>query len=163
MGNVQTDHAAAMPSHGGDAHLSAADGLIQLSHLVQGIHARVSARHDLTPVQARLLCVLAFGPRRMVDLATCFGVETAALTGLVDRAERRGLVTRVPVPGDRRALHVTLTGAGQQAARAFHAAATEELEQMISPLTEPDQETFRRAMDTIIVASQGSAPTCESR
>jgi DNA-binding MarR family transcriptional regulator len=32
----------------------------------------------------------------MGDLAQCFGVEKAALTGLVDRVERRGLATRSP-------------------------------------------------------------------
>jgi DNA-binding MarR family transcriptional regulator len=45
----------------------------------------------------------------MTELARCCGVEKAALTGLVDRAERRGLAERTPVPGDRRALRVTLT------------------------------------------------------
>lgn len=38
-------------------------------------------------------------------------------TGLVqlrDRAERRGLARRVPVPGDRRALQATLTDTGRR-------------------------------------------------
>ncbi len=82
----------------------ATTGLFQLACLVQGTYARVSERHDLTPVQARLLCILADGPRGMAELARCFEVEKAALTGLIDRAERRGLVKRSPVPGDRRAL-----------------------------------------------------------
>jgi hypothetical protein len=58
--------------------------------LVQNIHGRISERHDLTPVQAKLLCVLVFGPRGMAELAQLFGVEKAALTGLVDRAGGRG-------------------------------------------------------------------------
>lgn len=91
------------------AHLDAAAGLIQLTGLVQGIFARIADRHDLTPVQAKLLCVVADGPRGMADLAQCFAVEKAALTGLVDRVDRRGLAKRTPVPADRRALHVKLT------------------------------------------------------
>ena len=86
--------------------------LVQLTMLVQAIYARVAERHDLTPVQARLLCQLLDGPRGMAELARCFGVEKAALTGLTDRAERRGLARRSPVAGDRRALQVTLTDAG---------------------------------------------------
>lgn len=136
-----------------DGDLDAANGLIQLSRLVQGIHARISERHDLTPVQARLLCVLAFGPRGMADLAQCFGVEKAALTGLVDRAERRGLVRRAPVPDDRRALRVMLTDTGHQAAAAFHAEATAELNQLLAPLAPRDRERFRSAMTKIIAAS----------
>jgi hypothetical protein len=68
---------------------AAGDRLIQLCSLVQGIYARVSERHDLTPVHARLVYVLAFGPQGMAELARCFGVERATLTGLVDRAEQR--------------------------------------------------------------------------
>ncbi len=135
---------------GGEEHLGAADGLIQLSRMVQGIHARISDRNDLTPVQARLICVLAFGPRGMAELAQCFGVEKATLTGLVDRAEQRGLVRRSPVPGDRRALRVTLTDTGRQAATAFHAEPTEELNHLLSPLAPRDREHLRRAMAKII-------------
>ena len=84
----------------------------ELSRLVQAAFTRVAALHDLTPVQGRLLCVLAQAPRGMAELARAFGVERAALTGLVDRAERRGLVERRAVPGDRRAVSVSLTPDG---------------------------------------------------
>ena len=134
----------------GVEHLDAGDGLIQLCRLVQGIYARVSERNGLTPVHARLLCVLAFGPQGMAELARCFGVEKATLTGLVDRAEQRGLVRRSPVPGDRRALHVTLTDTGHEAAIAFHTEATEELNQLLSALPATDREDFRRSLAKII-------------
>jgi DNA-binding MarR family transcriptional regulator len=134
--------------------LHAGDGLIQLCRLVQSIYARVSARHDLTPVHARLICVLAFGPRGMAELARCFGVEKATLTGLVDRAEQRGLVRRSPVPGDRRALHVTLTDTGRRAATAFHTEATEELDQLLSALPSTDRENFRGYIAKIIAVRQ---------
>jgi DNA-binding MarR family transcriptional regulator len=136
--------------------LDDADRLVQLSRLVQGAFARIADRHHLTPVQARLLCVLAQGPRGMTELARCCGVEKAALTGLVDRAERRGLAERAPVPGDRRALRVTLTDAGRRAAAAFHAEVTAELNQLLSPLPSQDRERFRTAMATI---SQAAGPT----
>ena len=129
--------------------LDDADVLVQLSRLVQGAFARIADRHDLTPVQGRLLCVLAQGPRGMTELARCCGVEKAALTGLVDRAERRGLAERAPVPGDRRALRVTLTDAGRQSAAAFHAEVTIELRHLLSPLAPKDREQFRTAMATI--------------
>lgn len=134
-------------------HLGAADGLIQLSRLVQDIHGRVSERHQLPPVQAKLLCVLVSGPRGMAELAQLFGVERAALTGLVDRAERRGLARRVTVPGDRRALRVTLTDAGRRAAVAFHADATEELNQLLSPLALADREHFRSVIAQVVAAA----------
>ena len=134
--------------------LDAADGLIQLCRVVQAVHARISERHDLTPVQARLICVLAFGPRGMAELAQCLGVEKATLTGVVDRAEQRSLVRRSPVPGDRRALHATLTDTGRLAATAFHAEATEQLNHLLSSLPVRDRENFRRSMAKIIAGQQ---------
>jgi DNA-binding MarR family transcriptional regulator len=148
------------PSPSMGQRLDAAEELIQLSRIVQDIHARTSQRHGLPPVQAKLLCVLAFGPRGMAELAKCFGVEKAALTGLVDRAERRGFVSRSPVTGDRRALRVTLTSSGRQAAAAFHADASAELNQLLSPLAPSDREDFRTALAKIITTrTQPPAPT----
>jgi DNA-binding MarR family transcriptional regulator len=135
----------------------AATGLVALSGLVQGLYAHISQRHDLTPVQAKLLCILAEGPRGMADLAQCFGVEKAALTGLVDRAERRGLVKRMPVHGDRRALRVTLTEVGRRSASAFHGDVTAELEHLLSPLTPRERDHFREAMAAIIAQCRARA------
>jgi DNA-binding MarR family transcriptional regulator len=136
------------------AAMHPAEGFIQLSRLVQGIFVRISERHHLTAAQARLLCVLAAGPRGMAELARCFGVEKAALTGLVDRAERRGLARRSPVPDDRRALRVTLTDAGRRAAAAFHADTTQELTRLLAPLSPADRENFRSSMGMIITSAE---------
>jgi DNA-binding MarR family transcriptional regulator len=124
--------------------------LLRLATMVQASYACVAERHDLTPVQARLLCVLLDGPRGLADLAHCFGVEKAALTGLMDRAERRGLARRSPVPGDRRALQATLTEAGRRAAAAFHADVGAELSRLIAPLAPAEREDFGAAMAQII-------------
>jgi DNA-binding MarR family transcriptional regulator len=146
------------PHTGADVtDVDAAAGLLQLTGLVQNIYARVSERHDLTPVQAKLLCVLLDGPRGMAELAQSFGVEKAALTGLMDRAERRGIAQRSPVPGDRRALQVTLTDAGHRAATAFHAEVNAELSGLIAPLAPHDREHFRTTMAKVI-AECGEAP-----
>ena len=133
-----------------DTDADVANGLIQLTTVVQAVYARVSERHDLTPAQARLLCHLLDGPRGMAELARCFGVEKAALTGLMDRAERRGLAQRSPVPGDRRALQVTLTEAGHHAAAAFLSEVSAELGRLTSSLAPPDREHFRSTMAEII-------------
>ena len=142
------------------ADIDVATGLVQLTTLVQAVYARVSERHDLTPAQARLLCHLLDGPRGMAELARCFGVEKAALTGLMDRAERRGLARRSPVPGDRRALQVTLTDAGHQAAAAFHAEVGAELNRLIAPLAPHDREHFRNTMAEIIASCRTSRDHC---
>jgi DNA-binding MarR family transcriptional regulator len=133
-------------------------GLVRLSFLIQEIYARVSERHDLTPVQAKLLCVVADGPRGMADLANHFGVERAALTGLVDRVERRGLAERTAVPGDRRALHVAPTETGCQAAFAFKAEIEQELRALVADLSPELGEHLREALAQIVGAHPQGCP-----
>ncbi|OLF07150.1 hypothetical protein BLA60_28480 [Actinophytocola xinjiangensis] len=140
----------------GQADIAA--GLVQLTMLVQEIYARTSVRHDLTAVQARLLCVLLDGPRGMAELAQAFNVERAALTGLMDRAERRGLARRSPVPGNRRAVQVTLTDAGRAAATAFHAEIGDQLSKLVEPLPTEGRELFGAALDAIVSQYQQRRP-----
>src|ERR1700727_71995 len=82
--------------------LSPADGLAQLSFVVQGMLEHRAAEHGLSIIQARLLGVLRDRTPTMNDLARLLGLDKSSVTGLVDRAERRGLVMRVPSTTDRR-------------------------------------------------------------
>jgi DNA-binding MarR family transcriptional regulator len=157
------DRAAQRPAP--EPELEAALGLVQLSGLVQAAFAHVAENHELSPLQGRLLCVLAEAPRGMAELARIFDVEKATVTGLVDRAERRGLVERAPVPGDRRAVSVTLTQYGARSAAEFHAEVTAQLQLLLAPLTPADREQFRSSMATIaqsagLTASWGGCRTC---
>lgn len=138
------------------AGLDTAAALIQLTSLIQGVYARIAAQHDLTPVQAKMLCIVAESPRSMGDLAQCFGVEKAALTGLVDRAQRRGLARRSPAPTDRRAVHVTPTDAGRRQAAAFHAEVSAALEGLLTPLSPREREQFRRGMTKLLAAARNA-------
>ena len=128
-----------------DAH-PVADGLIRLSALTQSVFTRTAERHGLPAAQARLLCMLAAGPRRMSELAELLGIEKAALTGLADRAERRGLVARTAVPGDRRAVSVALTPQGREVAEGFHRDVSASLGQLTDVLPPDERERFRRSL-----------------
>lgn len=66
-----------------------------------------SATSSLT--QLRLLGVLRDRRPRMTELAAFLGLDKSTLSGLVDRAERRGLVARDKNPQDRRVVDVFLT------------------------------------------------------
>jgi MarR family transcriptional regulator, lower aerobic nicotinate degradation pathway regulator len=93
--------------------LTPVDGLAQLSFLVHGLlEARVSER-ELSMIQARLLGVLRDRRPTMQELARLLSLDKSSVTGLVDRAEARGLVVRVPSESDRRVVRVSLTDAGR--------------------------------------------------
>jgi MarR family transcriptional regulator, organic hydroperoxide resistance regulator len=67
---------------------------------------------DLHPAQAGALLQLA-SPLPMNELAARLACDNSNVTGLIDRLEARGLVTRHPSSDDRRVKHVVLTDAGR--------------------------------------------------
>jgi DNA-binding MarR family transcriptional regulator len=82
-------------------------------------------------------------------LTGLLGIEKAALTGLADRAERRGLIARTAVPGDRRALSVALTPSGANAAAAFHRELSAELTRLTDVLPPAECARFGRSLARI--------------
>ena len=131
--------------------LSPVDGLAQLSFLIQGLLERRAAEHDLSIIQTRLLGVLRDRKPTMNELARFLGLDKSSVTGLVDRAERRGLVARVPSTTDRRAVLVSLTDEGRsfvsQAAAAFEA----DVSALLSRLPPRERETLARIVSRLLV------------
>jgi MarR family transcriptional regulator, lower aerobic nicotinate degradation pathway regulator len=108
-----------------DELFSPTDALAQLSFAVLGMLERRAAEHDLSMAQVRLLGILRDRTPTMNELARLMELDKSSITGLVERAERRGLVLRVPSATDRRSVLVRLTTGGRemvsQAARLFAA------------------------------------------
>ncbi len=89
----RTAPASASPS--GEADLGLVDALAQLSFAVQGALTRVAAAHDASIIQTRLLGILRDRHPTITELAAFLQLDKSSVTGLVDRAEERGLVRRV--------------------------------------------------------------------
>jgi MarR family transcriptional regulator, organic hydroperoxide resistance regulator len=69
---------------------------------------------DLTPSEINALANLADCRERTVsELGTAVGARPTTLTGVLDRLERRGYITRGARPGDRRAVLIELTLPGR--------------------------------------------------
>jgi DNA-binding MarR family transcriptional regulator len=94
--------------------LGLVDGLAQLSFLIQGMLVDRAAGHDLSIIQTRLLGVLRDREPTMKELALLLDLDKSSATGLVNRAEARGLVRRAASPNDRRAIRVALTAKGRR-------------------------------------------------
>ena len=145
-----------MPSRSAPApargQLSPVDGLAQLSFVILGMLEHRAAAHDLSIIQTRLLGVLRDRQPTMNELARLLGLDKSSVTGLVDRAERRGLVVRVPSAADRRAVLVRLTDDGRalvsQAAARFGA----DVLAMLDRLPPRDRATLSRLVSRLLVA-----------
>ena len=102
--------------------------LQRATHLTVHALALRLGKLDLSPSEINALANLADGHSRTVSaLGAAAGTRPATLTGILDRLERRGLITRGTKPRDRRAVLIELTPAGRRSARTI-AAAIDDLE-----------------------------------
>jgi MarR family transcriptional regulator, lower aerobic nicotinate degradation pathway regulator len=134
------------------AQLSAVDGLAQISFLVQGLLQRLAGEHGLSITQARLLGVLRDREPTMTELATVLELDKSSITGLADRAERRGLVVRSAAEEDRRSLRVTLTRRGRSLVSEVADRFAAEIASLLKDLPQGDQTAFAALLSQVLVA-----------
>jgi DNA-binding MarR family transcriptional regulator len=130
--------------------LSLVDSLAQTSFLVQGVIRRVGAGHDLSVVQLRLLGILRDREPGVLALARHLELDKSSVSGLVDRAERRGLVERIADRDDGRAVRVRLTREGRALAQRAAAEASTELEAATAMLTNPQHRQLASLLTRIV-------------
>ncbi len=86
-----------------------------------GLIISKAAPMPLTQAEAIVLAhLLENQPSTMSHIHRAFGHKRSTLTGIVDRLVERGLVTREPAPGDRRAVVVQLSRKGLSVAGSIH-------------------------------------------
>jgi DNA-binding MarR family transcriptional regulator len=129
--------------------------LVGLSVLIQRRYAQICADHDLTPAQAQLLCMIKDQPLGMSQLAKVMGLAKNGLSGLVDRAEKRGLVCRETPGHDRRAVTLSVTPLGRQTVGALFADVNARLPDILDSLPAEDQQAVDRLL-TAIAAVTGA-------
>ena len=135
--------------------LGLVDALVRLSHAVQHEFGDASRSLELTPQQGQLLCVLAPGPLGLTDLGQVLHLERSSLTGLVDRVERRGLLTRHRDGPDRRACRVALTGTGLDLAHEVHAEVSRRLERLAGGLAPRRRAQLREIAVELLEQGRG--------
>ncbi|MDQ1040123.1 DNA-binding MarR family transcriptional regulator [Streptomyces sp. V3I8] len=135
------------------------DKLFWLSVLIQRRYAQICAEYDLTSLQATLLCAVKDEPRQMAYLATSLGMTKNALSQLVDRIERRHLVSRASSEQDRRVIMLSVTPTGKVLAEAVFAETTKRLPDVAENLDADDQRDLERLATAIVDASGVSAST----
>src|SRR3984957_15711419 len=132
--------------------LSPADGLAQLSFLIHGLIERRARQHDLSITQMRLLGVLRDRRPTMNELARLLDLDKSSVTGLIDRAKRRGLVERCPPAADRRAVLVRLTDQGRRLAAGAAARFGADVSVLLQLLAPADRDALAGLISELLVA-----------
>jgi MarR family transcriptional regulator, lower aerobic nicotinate degradation pathway regulator len=134
-----------------DAQLTTVDGLAQLSFLIQRLLERRAAEQDLSIIQTRLLGVLRDRQPTMNELAKLLDLDKSSVTGLVDRAERRGLVRRIPSQEDRRAVMVALTQQGRSLISRAAADFEADVSALLARVSPRDREALSALVSRVLV------------
>jgi MarR family transcriptional regulator, lower aerobic nicotinate degradation pathway regulator len=111
----------------------------------------VAAEHDLSLTQLRVLGILRDREPTMAELANFTGLERSTISGLIDRAAQRGLVSRIADPHDGRSVRVTLT----ESARRLVPEITAAVGARISPLTSRLSNVEQKRLTELLTKTLG--------
>jgi DNA-binding MarR family transcriptional regulator len=130
------------------------DALAQTAYAVMAVLNRAAAEHDLSLTQLRVLAILRDRRLRMAMLADHLGLEKSTMTGLVDRAEKRGLLARAPSATDGRAVEVFLAPGGTELVEPIYRRVAE----LLTPLTETLPAAERQQLRSLLEGMLGPNP-----
>ena len=88
----------------------------------------------------------------MNELARLLGLDKSSISGLVDRAERRGLVARIPSAEDKRTVLVGLTDEGRSLVSRAAACFGADLTAMLDLLPPSDRDALSGIVTRLLVA-----------
>jgi DNA-binding MarR family transcriptional regulator len=140
-----------------------------VGYLVRRLTAILTARiesafapHDFTLTQWSVLMHLRDGLATTAsDLATAFQHDSGALTRLLDRLERRGLIVRRRSVRDRRVVALALTPAGHKTIKALLPVVVAEMNAALAPLSHAEFERFRGTLVRVLDHAQRDRPAAE--
>ena len=116
------------------------DTIVQLSWSIHDVLDDVARAHGLSTSVLRLLAILRSREPEMLELARHLGIDKSSLSGLVARAETRGLVERTPSAADRRRFTVRLTALGRREAARGEAEVYRRLGEFLAAVSPRDLE-----------------------
>jgi DNA-binding MarR family transcriptional regulator len=126
------------------------DALVQAAFMTMAVLNKVGADNDLSLTQLRVLAILRDRRLRMTALADYLGLEKSTMTGLVDRAEKKGLLERAANAGDGRAVDVFLSPGGAELAERLYAQVGRALSPMTSELDPGRQRQLQELLERML-------------
>lgn len=90
------------------------------------------------------------------SLANAVGADRSTMVPIIDRLERRGLLERQAVPGDRRAHALRLAKSGLERMRRFRQTVVEHEKQLATGLTAAERQLLLDLLRRLRLAGEGS-------
>lgn len=137
---------------------AAFDALVETSFAVHDLLVRTADVHGLSLIQLRLLGILRDREPSMLQLARHLNLEKSSASGLIGRAQQRGLITRTPGTDDRRTIHVAITPTGRQIIAEVEDALAQPAADLLVPLSPRQRRQLTRLLRRLLGDSQLGAP-----
>lgn len=145
-----------------DSQLTAVWASIERLQRVAGrIDERIGDELDLTEVAARALLAVAEGCRTVSAVADRCGRHVSTASRLVDVLVQRDLVLREEDTEDRRAVRLTLTPAGEDAAARIRHVSLDLLTASLADLDPADVDELARLLDQLAAAVEQRSPALD--
>ena len=124
--------------------------LQRATHVTLQVLGTELAELALTASEVNVLANLADGRARTVsELGVAAGVRPTTLTGVLDRLEQKGHLTRAPRAGDRRAVEISLTSTGADSAGRVQRAFAELEERALAGIAPGSLKQARRVLTAL--------------
>jgi DNA-binding MarR family transcriptional regulator len=89
----------------------------------------------------------------MAELGRLLNLDKSSMTGLVDRAERRGIVRRTHDPKDGRSYRIVLSEEGRRVAATLEGEVSKQIAALTAGLSDGEQEQLSLFASRIIIRS----------
>ncbi|SHH96006.1 MarR family winged helix-turn-helix transcriptional regulator [Pollutimonas bauzanensis] len=132
-----------------------ADALATTAFVTMAVINKIGAENDLSLSLIRVLGILWDRRPRMAELADYLGLEKQTMSGLIARAEKRGLVARAPNKEDGRATDVFLTSDGAKLVKRLHVQGQRALAPLIEQLSASDQQLLQELLQRMLETRKG--------
>ncbi len=154
------DRSTSLPPEIADYKLDESVGYLMTrakSALSNTITQHTMAELGITSTQASVLFLLATGRcAAAVDVARDYGIDASAVTRLIDRLEKRGLLLRNRSAEDRRVVRLELTDEGYALAARMPAIFKNAVNSMIQGFTAEETDLLRNLLHRMLQNAGGS-------
>ncbi|WP_093220339.1 MULTISPECIES: MarR family winged helix-turn-helix transcriptional regulator [unclassified Variovorax] len=132
-----------------------ANALVTTAFVTMAVINKIGAENDLSLSLIRVLGILWDRRPRMTELADYLGLEKQTMSGLIARAEKRGLVARAPNEDDGRATDVFLTSDGAKLVKRLRVQGQQALAPIVEQLSASDQQLLQKLLQRMFEARKG--------
>ena len=126
--------------------------------LVRELDQRLSRDHDVTFVQAvTLMAIDSFDQPQPHLVAAYLSQQSQTVTGVLDRVERAGHITRVRDLSDRRAVRLELTPGGKKLVTTLKASLADNMAQVLQQVSDRTRKRLLDDLDEVESSAQSAA------